>query len=96
MTQEELDQILERAKAGEATLADVVEIVGATLMSVSRHARDIKTKQDELHAKLEGLSARVAKVESYTSDWLYRAVVEDPSKSSKPNPRTSGPRATGR
>jgi hypothetical protein len=78
VTQEELDQILERAQKGEATLGDVVNIVGATIMSVARHARDIKARQDEAQQKLDAVSARLAKVESYTSDWVYRAVIEDP------------------
>lgn len=78
MTQEELDQIILRAQKGEATLSDVVEIVAAILMSVGRHSRDIKAKQDELQQQIDGVSSRLARVESHTSDWLYRAVVEDP------------------
>ena len=81
MKKEELDVLLAKADAGTATINDLVQIQGATLLSLSRHATETKDMIAQLAARLDmrldTLEARIKRVEGYTVDWVYKATIEE-------------------
>lgn len=72
MKESEVREIQERAICGDATISDVVRIVGDTLVSSSKHSKEIK----EL---LENLTMRLERVERQTLSPIWQMMVEDES-----------------
>lgn len=77
MKAEQLKGLVDKAKAGNADVNDVVLIAADMFESFSKHLKDIKEKQDVIIQKLEDNNLQVSEIQSHTSDWVYRAIIED-------------------
>lgn len=77
MKAEELQAIVEKAKALNGDVNDAIGVLASMFESTSRHLKEIKSQQNEILSRLEQLSQRLDKIESHTTDWVYRAVIED-------------------
>lgn len=77
MKAEELQNIVEKANIGNGNANDVIFIMAAMFESTSKHLKEIKAQQTEILSSLGKLSARLDKIEAHTTDWVYRAIVED-------------------
>jgi hypothetical protein len=71
-----LAEILGKAAEGKADLADVVEIVGATLVSMSRSNTEIKTIVQGLADAMQEMQEKVDFLYEHNSP-IYAAVLED-------------------
>jgi hypothetical protein len=48
MKESRLNELIEKAKQEEITNNEILEVMAATLQSVSRHSKDIKYKLDQM------------------------------------------------
>lgn len=48
MTESRLNELIEKSKSEKVSNEEILEVVAATLQSVSRHSKDIKQKLDQL------------------------------------------------
>lgn len=74
---EELQSIVEKANNSNGDINDAIAVLAAMFESTSRHLKEIKSQQSEILSALENLSSRIDKIENHTTDWVYRAIVED-------------------
>lgn len=77
MKAEELQSIVEKASNSNGDINDAIFVLAAMFESTSRHLKEVKAQQSEILSMLEKLSSRMDKVEAHTTDWVYRAIVED-------------------
>lgn len=77
MKAEELQSIVEKASNSNGDINDAIFVLAAMFESTSRHLKEVKAQQSEILSMLEKLSSRMDKIESHTTDWVYRAIVED-------------------
>lgn len=71
-----LNEILEKAAQGKADINDVVEIVGGTLVSVSRSNKEIKAMMETLIETVGDMAEKVDFLYKHNSP-IYSAVLED-------------------
>lgn len=76
MTQSRLNELNEKIKNSEISLAEIAEIVSATLESVSRHSKDIKSKIKNIEDKLSYIEERLDDIQNNTSP-AFGIIVED-------------------
>jgi predicted transcriptional regulator len=74
---EELQSIVEKAKNSNGDINDAIFVLAAMFESTSRHLKEVKAQQSEILSTLEKLCSRMDKIEEHTTDWVYRAIVED-------------------
>jgi methyl-accepting chemotaxis protein len=74
---EELQNIVEKAKNSNGDINDAICVIAAMFESTSRHLKEVKAQQSEILSMFEKLSSRMDKIEAHTTDWVYRAIVED-------------------
>ena len=74
MKQTRLDEIL--AKADNITTAELAEICGATLLSVSRHCTDLKNKISSLEKKLSDMELKIKELDSNLNP-AFGIIIED-------------------
>lgn len=77
MKADELQSIVEKANNSNGDINDAICVIAALFESTSRHLKEIKAQQFEILSSLEKLSSRMDRVEAHTTDWVYRAIVED-------------------
>ncbi len=77
MKPEELQSIVEKAQNSNGDINDAIFVVAAMFESTSKHLKEIKSQQAEILSNLEKLLTRMDKIETHTTDWVYRAIVED-------------------
>jgi hypothetical protein len=77
MKAEELAAIVEKAQNANGDINDAIRVVAAMFESTSKHLKEIKSQQNDILSKLDALTERMDKIESHTSDYVYRAVIED-------------------
>ena len=74
---EELQQLVDKANNGNSDNNDAVFILAAMFESMSKHLKELKSQQIEILSKIDNVSSRLDRIESYTTDYVLRAIVED-------------------
>ena len=77
MKESEVRDLQDRAAQGNATLNDVVQIMGATLVSSSKHSKDIKELLAKVVALQNDMVSRIERVERQTLSPVWQMMVED-------------------
>ncbi|MBS1722420.1 MAG: hypothetical protein JSS66_05375 [Armatimonadetes bacterium] len=77
MKLEELQAIAEKATNGTGDVNDALVLLTEMFASFSKHLKEVKTLLNSVKEGQDALSARLDQIESHTTDWVYRAVVED-------------------
>lgn len=81
MKSEDLQKIVTKAESLNGDINDAICVVAAMFESTSRHLKEIKMQLNEIKMQqneiLSSISERLDKIEQHTTDWVYRAIVED-------------------
>jgi len=88
MKSEDLQKIVTKAESLNGDINDAICVVAAMFESTSRHLKEIKMQLKEIKMQLNeikmqqneilsSISERLDKIEQHTTDWVYRAIVED-------------------
>jgi len=67
MTQNRLDELMEKVARKEIDLNDLAEICGAVLQSTSRHSKDIKNKLSTLDKRLDDIEKNMDSIKDLSS-----------------------------
>jgi hypothetical protein len=67
MTQNRLDELMEKVARKEIDLNDLAEICGAVLQSTSRHSKDIKSKLSTLDKRLDDIEKNMDSIKDLSS-----------------------------
>jgi phage shock protein A len=67
MTQNRLDELMEKVARKEIDLNDLAEICGAVLQSTSRHSKDIKNRLSTLEKRLDDIEKNMDSIKDLSS-----------------------------
>ena len=76
MKQIRLDELNEKIKSSEITLAEAAEIASASLESSSRHSKDIKLKLSAIEENLSEINKKLETIINYLSP-AFGIVIEE-------------------
>lgn len=65
MKQSRLDELMKKAENNEITLSELAEIEGSILLSLSKHANEIKTKLSSLEQRITKLENGIDNIKLY-------------------------------
>ena len=74
MTEARLNEILSKAENEEISNNELLEVMAATLKSLSRHSKDIKSKIDKMEEMINGIKGN----SNYFESW--GKIIEDPDQ----------------
>jgi phage shock protein A len=67
MTQNRLDELMEKVARKEIDLNDLAEICGAVLQSTSRHSKDIKNRLSTLEKRFDEIEKNMDSIKDLSS-----------------------------
>lgn len=73
MTESRLNELLNKSKTDSITNEELFEVLAATLQSVSRHSKDIKSKLDDIDKKINTLMQE-------TTESFFGRIIEEPDQ----------------
>ena len=76
MTQTRLDELNEKIKHSDISLAEIAEIVSSNLESSSRHSKDIKNRMKILEEKLTYIEEKLDEILTNQSP-AFGVIIED-------------------
>jgi hypothetical protein len=77
MKLDELNEIVEKSKHGEATITDVIAIAAASLESSSRHGRETRRILGEMNQALSELACRLERLEKHVGSPIWQLAHDD-------------------
>ena len=73
MTESRLNELINKSKTDSITNEELFEVLAATLQSVSRHSKDIKSKLDDIDKKINTLMEE-------TNESFFGRIIEEPDQ----------------
>ena len=67
MKQTRLDELMAKANQNEITISELAEICGSCLMSLSRHANEIKNRLNSIEKRMEELDNNMDSIKELSS-----------------------------